>query len=283
MKKVLSFVTMMSLALLVVFPVYAKPADKPIAPAEKTTGSVGYDAYGLYRYAEFNAHELSENCSVSDWNFDGNWVLGFNSTKWPSGNPYQHDMTVSGSTAIGGAPAGGPYVHTWNATLDFTSGISIDANYITGPLATSYHYYATGTVAPGGTVSGNWTDTLNDSGTWYTISGAATKTISGCEGKGEFHYSDVNGDWYNADVKYVKVEGEDAWFGAHVTGASNASWIGNWVFVKTHDGGEPASGVDQVWGSFVSESAAKMGVATMVDPSDGPFTVTEGNLQVHTY
>ena len=33
-------------------------------PSEKATGGVGYDAYGLYRRIEFNAHEQSDTCEA---------------------------------------------------------------------------------------------------------------------------------------------------------------------------------------------------------------------------
>jgi len=263
-------------------PIFGDGKGKPGKPVEKATGGVGYDAFGLQRYAEFNAFELSSDSSV-DWNLNGNWVLDFNSTNWPGGNPYRHDMVVSNGTATGGWPTGGSYTNNWNAIVSLIGDqVTIIAVYLPGSGTYPYTFTAVGTIQSNGTMSGSWSDTKGDTGSWSSTSGGATQIVTGCEGKGMFHYSDVNGDWYYADVKYVNVDGADAYFAGLVTSASNASWIGNWVSVAVHDGGEPAYLVDAVWGSFTDMNTAKLNVANKVKPN-GKFDITSGNLQVHTY
>jgi hypothetical protein len=264
-------------------PIFGGGQGKAGMPEEKATGGVGYIAFGLQRYAEFNAFELLSTSSV-DWNLDGNWVLDLNSTNWPSGNPYRHDMVISGGTASGGWPTGGSYINSWNATVSLIGNqITIVAVYLLGSGVFPYTFTAIGTIAPDGTMtSGTWTDSLKDIGDWSSTLGAATQIVTGYDGKGMFHYSDVNGDWYYADVKYVNVDGTDAYFAGLVTSASQASWVGNWVSVAVHDGGEPAYLVDAVWGTFTDENTAKLNVANKTRP-DGEFLITSGNLQVHTY
>ena len=56
---------------------------------------------------------------------------------------------------------------------------------------------------------------------------------------------------------------------------------GQWLFVKVYDGGEPGKLVDEASGSFTDEITAINGVIGKLDPADGPFTITSGNLQVH--
>ena len=108
-------------------------------------------------------------------------MLAFDSTMWPSGNPYLHDMTVADGTATGGTPSAGPYVNTWTATITLTGDdVSIHATYVTGPLVSlGYQYTATGTVASDGTLSGTWTDTpFGDHGNWMSTSGEAVASYN---------------------------------------------------------------------------------------------------------
>lgn len=258
-----------------VIPALAK-SDKAKGPVEKATGSVGYDAYGTYRWLDFNAHEGSDECSAY-WNLDGNWGIDF----VLGASTYPHTWIVSGDT-IDGASTGNTYDAT--ITLDGDN-ITVVAVYRLGSVAYPYTYTAVGTISNTGALSGTWTDDRSHSGTWSSTSGSATKVMSGCEGKGDLMYNDEAGNWYNVDVQYVNVDGsgDEAWFAGPVTSASNAGWISNWLFAKVLDGDEPAYMVDEVWGSFTSESAAKLGVAEMTDPGDGPFSILDGNLQVHTY
>lgn len=253
----------------------AMPALAAGKAAPKTTGGVGYTAYGLQRNAEFNAIETTTNCLISDWNLDGNWALGFNSTLYPSGNPYAHSVTITGATATGSSTG-----NTYTATVSVVgNSVTIVATYLVGSAAFPYSYTANGTISGAGTLSGTWTGTDGDSGTWSSTSGTAVQTVTGCTGKGMFKYSDVNGNFYTVDVQYVNVSGNEAWFAGPVVSGNVGA--GNWLFAKVLDGGEPSVGVDQIWGSFTTEAAAKVGVASMSNPGDGFFTITSGNLQVH--
>lgn len=68
--------------------------------------------------------------AAPNWNITGTWELKFNSTLWPSGNPYLHDMIVTGNTATGGTPAGGPYVNSWTANISISGdSVTINATY----------------------------------------------------------------------------------------------------------------------------------------------------------
>ena len=116
-------------------------------------------------------------------------------------------------------------------------------------------------------------------GTFTAPAGAATATVSYC-GKGTAYYSDASGLWYLVNVTTVSVLGQTAWFAGPVI-ASNFGAEGNWLFAKVYDGGEPGKLVDQASGSFTNEVTATSGVAGHLDPGDGPFTITSGNLQVH--
>ncbi len=139
----------------------------------------------------------------------------------------------------------------------------------------------TGVIASNGSVSGLWNDVTGGvrTGTWASTHGTAAQTVVGCEGKGEFHYSDVNGQHYEAKVSLVNIVGNDVWFAGLVTKGNVG--VGNWVFVKAHDGGTPGNNGDLIWGSFTTESVAEIGVANMSTPGDGPFAITRGNLVVH--
>jgi hypothetical protein len=154
-----------------------KVSDDPDAWAKYQEGGA-YDAVwgnyddGVPKYVGFqdvvSVYERS-------WSLTGNWTLAFNSTKWPSGNPYMHDMIVTDGTATGGTPAGGTYVNSWSATVSVSGdSVTIVATYLSGSNTYPYTFTAIGTIASDGTISGTWSDTLNDSGSFYSISGNAT-------------------------------------------------------------------------------------------------------------
>lgn len=118
---------------------------------------------------------LVVHTSKRSWDLTGSWILDFDSTKWPSGNPYQHDMDVSDDTATGGWPTGAPYTNSWTATVTVDcESVEIHATYKPGSGVYPYEFWAVGVIASDGTLSGTWTDTLGDSGTWLSTSGAAT-------------------------------------------------------------------------------------------------------------
>lgn len=273
MKKLGIFITVLSL-LLSSNVVMAAGKSAP-----KTTGDVGYNAGGLERNAEFNTQQLSTAYDV--WNVNGTYTIAFEYM----GTDYVHDATISNQSGnnydvAGGYPSGGPFTYAWSGT-GVVSGNTItnSVDYTLGAPGT--HMDMTGTIAPDGSIVGTWTDNFGGAraGTWRTLSGNA-QLVSGYDGKGNFSYSDANGDWYQADVKYVKVNGTDAFFAGLVTSASQPSWVGNWVQVADHDGGEPAYLVDQIWGIFTDENTAKFNVANEVHPGTA-FAITSGNLQVH--
>lgn len=138
-----------------------------------------------YKYVSFLLAALLAAGIVfaEPWDITGTWVLGFYSTKYPGGNPYLHDMIVSGSTATGGWPSGGPYTNSWTATVTVIgNGVTIIATYLPGSGVYPYQFTATGTIAQDGTISGTWSDTIGDSGNWNSITGAATDLDSDDDG-----------------------------------------------------------------------------------------------------
>jgi hypothetical protein len=91
---------------------------------------------------------------------------------------------------------------------------------------------------------------------------------------GTFFYWDAHNDWYTVDVSDVNVNGNTAWFAGKVTSASNHAWVGQWLFAKVVN-----NHPDQISGSFTDATTAQNGVASMGNPSDGPFTVPNVLLQ----
>ncbi len=260
----------------------ALPAFAAGKSAPKATGDIGYSAYGLQRYASFNAITTSTACTQG-WDVTGSWLLDFNLTG--DATIYTHDAALAQAgnvvTGSGGFPAGGPYIYAWNVTVGSLSGnaINFTIDYTLGAVGTTMQM--TGAVAPDGSMSGTWSDNFGGArtGDWVSSAGAAVRTHAGCTAKGTFNYSDVNGSWYTVDVRFAQVVGDQAWFAGPVV-AGNVG-AGNWLFVQVKDGGEPGIGFDKVWGSFTSQAAAINGVAAMATPGDGPFTISSGNLQVH--
>lgn len=250
-------------------------------PAEKATGEVGYEAFGLQRWAEFNAHEAVDDCT-GGWNLVGDWVIDF---EFPS--HYVHDMFVESQsegsfTGLGGYPSGSElYSHPWTVTGAVSGNVvTFTITYGEEAVNPGYQVFAEGIIAINGSMSGTCTTSSNQLCTWTTPSGSAIFDTD-CTGKGQFRYDDANGDWYDADVVFVNVDGEYGYFGGPVTAASQPGWVGNWVSVAVFDGGEPAYLVDQIWGVFTTEGITAYNVANQVLP--GPaFPITSGNLQTHT-
>jgi len=265
MKKIIfgTIFTVFALALVVV-PAFAAGKSMP-----KTTGDVGYTV-GFQRYADFNAIATSNTCSV---NLTGSYIFSL------YGGTYIHDITLvqtgSNIAVTGGYPAGAtPYIYDETGTGTIT-GNTFDLMITYAGVG--YTYTVTGTVNPDGSLTITGGTFL---GSDWTVSGNANTVVTGCTAKGTFHYSDVNGDWYYANVQYVNVDGTDAYFAGLVTSASNPTWVGNWVQVAVNDGGEPAYLVDSIWGIFTDANTAKYNVANKVRPN-GQFVITSGNLQVH--
>lgn len=98
--------------------------------------------------------------------------------------------------------------------------------------------------------------------------GAPTREADG----GTAHYSDANGAAYDVNVSCVDVDGATTYIGGSVSGASDSSWNGMYLYAKMVDGAP-----DTISGSFaVTDPCATLGD---VDPADGPFEVTGGSLQ----
>ncbi len=262
--------------------------ERITGPAEKATGEIGYIAGNLFRELEFNAHEENGDCRVS-WNVEGEWVLslGDNETEGLTEANDTHGMTVSSQdedgvlTGSGGYPPAMPYSQGWVLVSSYVEGdgVNLEMDY----NATDYGVVLEGALDGNGTMAGEWWSTSSHSGNWTSVSGEAGRLVVDCEGKGVLYYNDESGGWYDVEVQYVNVDGDTAWFAGPVVSASDSGWTSQWFFGKVMDGGEPAAGVDQVWGSFVTMEEAETGVAEMLDPSNGPFPVDMGNLQVHMY
>lgn len=252
------------------------PAVAAGKSAPKATGGVGYTAYSTtQRNAEFNAISTSA-CSTA--NITGSYTITFDYL----GSLYPHHATLTQTgtsvTGSGGYPVGGPDAYSWNATGTVTGNtVNLTANYTLGAPGTVMTM--TGTIASDGSMSGTWQDNFGGvrTGTWSTPAGSVSP-FSGCTGKGNFTYSDADGYTYTVSVQFVNVQGNTAWFAGPVTSGNVGT--GSWLFAKVVDNGEPGKNVDQIWGSFTTEAAAKFGVANKLDPADGPFTISSGNLQV---
>ena len=131
-------------------------------------------------YTVYVSNSYTPYVCTGGWNPTGNWKLAFNSQKWPSGNPYMHDMIVTGNTATGTSLGSDP-TQSWTATVDISGNdVTIVSTYTTGPLVSqNYKFTAKGTIANDGTISGTWTDTTGDTGAWSSTTGAAVKNCTG--------------------------------------------------------------------------------------------------------
>ena len=111
------------------------------------------------------------------WDVSGVWVFDYHYNDGVN----LHDMTliqdVDGNlTGYGGAFAGDlPYDYPWTITGGLVNGDAIDftADYDALPCS----FTVTGTIAPNGTMIGEWTDDCfgNREGTWATTEGKATR------------------------------------------------------------------------------------------------------------
>lgn len=261
------------------------------APAPKTTGGIGYTAYSdVQRHLEFNAIQSKADTCGTFWNVTGTTPFSIMLDGDPTpGAVYVHDAVLAQNgqsvTGSGGYPAGAspydlPGQYGWHVTSGSVVGntLTLDMVYDTGVPGAVHHM--TGTIASDGSISGIWNDNAGGSqrtGTFTAPAGSAT-ALTYC-GKGNAYYSDASGNWYFVNVKAVSVSGDDAWFAGPVI-AGNIG-VGNWLFVKVHDGGEPGKLVDKASGSFTDELTALNGVTRQLPPADGPFTITSGNLQTH--
>jgi|GEM_PF-1833182 hypothetical protein len=118
--------------------------------------------------------------AAPNWNTTGSYVVALNYL----GTDYPHDMSLTQDglgnlTGNGGSPAGAN-VYTWvidsgsvsGDTINFSAHYTATADAVT-PLTVMN---VTGVIAPGGTMSGTWSDNYNGgsrAGTWTTTSGNA--------------------------------------------------------------------------------------------------------------
>lgn len=279
MKKLITSLLGLFLLLGSTSPVAAAPLPSVIS------GSIGYTAYSaVQRTATVSAISKNKACSYS-WHITNPYVLAFKLDP-DTITTYSHDATFtqSGSsiTGNGGNPVGGPFAYAWHVTSGTisTNTVNLTILYDTGAPGTIMTMM--GTIAPDGSMSGTWTDNFGGirTGTWATTSGAAAKTYgAGCIAKGVFNYSDAAGNYYFVNVKYMTTVGDKGWIAGPVMWGNVG--LGSWLFAEVKDGGLPGAGVDQIWGSFTTETAAKAGVASMSNPMDGPFTATSGDMLVH--
>lgn len=119
------------------------------------------------------------------WDTTGNYVVTMNYL----GNDYNHDVALiqdglGNLTGNGGSPAGAN-VYTWviNSGTVVGNSINFTADYTATPDAVTPQTTITvaGIIALDGTMSGTWSDNYNNterSGTWTTVSGAATSNDS---------------------------------------------------------------------------------------------------------
>lgn len=150
--------------------------NQPNGNVEVTVTGVmnGLDPYTEYTVYLSNSYEPYV---FTGWNVVGDWVLRLHY----GGSTYIHDLVInvqSDGTFVGtgGYPAGSgpeydyPYNETVNGTIDIVTGAII----IHSEYENDYYFDATGTIAPNGTMSGNWTGKGQPTYTWESISGQAT-------------------------------------------------------------------------------------------------------------
>jgi hypothetical protein len=109
---------------------------------------------------------------LGNWDLIGDWEhIGYFGL-----SEYKHEWTVTSQTdgifeGTGQYPAGGPYTISWTMT-----GV-VDGDNVEMHITYDNGYWAdlTGTIASGGTMDGEWTDSNSKSGEWETTSGAATR------------------------------------------------------------------------------------------------------------
>lgn len=146
------------------------------------------------------------------WDVTGTYDIAFTY----SGSDYHHDAfltdTAGSVTGNGGYPVSGPYDYPWSITSGTVIGNQIALTMVyTSGLATGVVMHMTGTIAPDGTMSGDWDDNYGGvrNGTWST-SGKAKKVYDACP-VDDFvkiiapptdAYLDA-GTWYTADGKKI--------------------------------------------------------------------------------
>lgn len=86
------------------------------------------------------------------------------------------------------------------------------------------------------------------------------------------------------DVKYVRVDGDYAHFGALCTHDSEAVKTEDWLYVKVYDGGTPGTNGDKIGWKWANSNEALVESWVNSGTTTRWFRIaTEGNLVVHTY
>jgi len=119
--------------------------------------------------------------AATTWDTTGAYVIDMNYM----GTDYAHSMTLVQDISDNLTGNGSHNAYTWviNSGTVVNDSINFTANYTATPDATTPLTVLTvaGTIAPGGTMSGTWTDNYQGSpreGTWTTVSGAANPSVS---------------------------------------------------------------------------------------------------------
>jgi hypothetical protein len=115
---------------------------------------------------------------------------------------------------------------------------------------------------------------------YTTVSFNAHEAYNGRPVKGEVHYTDENGDWFEDDVTCVNVIDElnQAIFSGQVVRSNRDDWIGKWFRLGVYDGGSPGRGHDKVW---VDAHLWEDDPGCEDLPGLGPYGVLSGNLVIH--
>jgi len=113
---------------------------------------------------------------------------------------------------------------------------------------------------------------------YTTISFNAHEAYNGRPVKGEVHYIDENGDWFEDEVSCVRVAGDSAIFSGQVITSNREDWIGMWFRLGVYDGGSPGRDHDKVW---VDAHLWDEDPGCDELPGLGPYSVLSGNLVVH--
>jgi len=120
---------------------------------------------------------------------------------------------------------------------------------------------------------------VSDDGTELHTKFKITLNDSGNSGNGFFQYSDEQST-VRIKVKYLKVDGEYAWFAGKCV-EDGIDKLDRWFFAVVHDGGKPGNIADHIWWEWLdnTESIAKSKVENLEIPSerkqikDGDITV----------
>lgn len=103
-----------------------------------------------------------------------------------------------------------------------------------------------------------------------------------CSGRGVFHYSDSEGQWYEANVQYVKVVNTMAWFTGPVIAASQEAWLDLWVVVAVLDNGESGDNGDMLWGVFKSDEYIATAYVNGPMAPGVAYKITSGDIKVYS-